>query len=53
MEDIENKAFDDELNKSEETIEQAPRRFIPVPKPVKKNKSNNVSKDNEDGKDKC
>lgn len=36
MEDIKNKAYDDELNKSEETIESTPRKRIGVPKPKKK-----------------
>ena len=36
MEDIKNKAHDDELNKSEETIESTPRKRIGVPKPKKK-----------------
>ena len=36
MEDIKNKAHDDEFNKSEETIESTPRKRIGVPKPKKK-----------------
>lgn len=32
MEDINNKAFDDELNKAEEEISESPRKKIPVPK---------------------
>ena len=36
MENIKNKAHDDELNKSEETIESTPRKRIGVPKPKKK-----------------
>ena len=36
MEDIKNKAHDDELNKSEETIESTPRKRIGVPKPKRK-----------------
>ena len=36
MEDIQKKAFDDELNKSNEEIEQAPKKFVPVPKRKKK-----------------
>lgn len=36
MEDIKNKAYDDELNKSEETIESTPRKRIGVPKPKRK-----------------
>lgn len=36
MEDIKNKAHDDELNKSEETIEPTPRKRIGVPKPKRK-----------------
>lgn len=49
MEDIESKAYDDEFNKAEESIEQSPRKFIPVPKPEKKNKSNNNSKEQDNG----
>lgn len=37
MEDIQNKAQDDELNKAEEEIQETPRKFIKVPK-VKKDK---------------
>jgi hypothetical protein len=40
MEDINAKAYDDELNKAEEEIHQSPRKFIPV-KPKPKNKKNN------------
>lgn len=36
MEDIKNKTHDDELNKSEETIESTPRKRIGVPKPKRK-----------------
>lgn len=36
MEDIQKKAFDDELNKSNEEIGQAPKKFVPVPKRKKK-----------------
>ena len=32
MEDINNKAFDDELNKAEEEISESPRKKIAVPK---------------------
>lgn len=35
MEDINNKAYDDELNKAEDSIEEAPREKIAVPKPKK------------------
>lgn len=38
MEDIKNKAMDDELNKSEESIEQSPKKFIGVPKVYKSKK---------------
>lgn len=38
MEDIQEKAHNDELNKAEQEIGKAPRKFIPVPK-VKKGKS--------------
>ena len=47
MEDIENKAYDDELNKAEESIEKSPCKFIPVPK------SNNKQNSQEDGKEEC
>lgn len=36
MEEIKNKAQDDELNKSEEEIHKTPRKKIPVPKCEKK-----------------
>lgn len=36
MEDIQKKVFDDELNKSNEEIGQAPKKFVPVPKRKKK-----------------
>lgn len=36
MEEIQKKAFDDELNKSNEEIGQTPRKFIPVPKKLKR-----------------
>ena len=36
MEDIQKKAFDDELNKSNEEIGQAPKKFVSVPKRKKK-----------------
>lgn len=45
MEDIQKKAFDDELNKSNEEIGQTPQRFVPVPK-INKRKQN--EKDKED-----
>lgn len=32
MEDINNKAFDDELNKAEDSIEENPREKVEVPK---------------------
>lgn len=38
MEDINNKAYDDELNKAQESIEQTPRKRIEVPKPQKNEK---------------
>ena len=38
MEDINEKAVQDELNKSEEEIQETPRKRIPVPK-VKRNKN--------------
>lgn len=46
MEDIKNKAYDDELNKAEESIEKSPHKFIPVPKSNKQNSQ-------EDGKEEC
>lgn len=42
MEEIKSKAYDDELNKSQEEIHEAPRKKIPVPK---------VKKDKEEGKE--
>ena len=39
MEDINEKAVQDELNKSEEEIQETPRQRIPVPM-VKRNKKN-------------
>lgn len=39
MEDINEKAVQDELNKSEEEIQETPRQRIPVPR-VKRNKKN-------------
>lgn len=36
MEDINEKAQQDELNKAEQSIESAPKKFIPVPKTKKK-----------------
>lgn len=38
MEDINEKAVQDELNKSEEEIHETPRQRIPVPK-IKQNKN--------------
>lgn len=43
MEDINKKAQDDELNKSEEEIGQAPRKYAPVPK-RKSNSKNETAK---------
>lgn len=42
MEDINEKAVQDELNKSEEEIQETPRQRIPVPK-VKRNKNKRLS----------
>lgn len=42
MEEIKSKAYDDELNKSQEEIHRAPRKKITVPK---------VKKDKEEGKE--
>ena len=42
MEDIQNKAMDDELNKSQESIEQPPRKFIGVPKSRNVKRKENV-----------
>ena len=39
MEEIKNKAFDDELNKAEESIEERKRDNTPLPKKSKKSKS--------------
>lgn len=36
MEDINEKAYQDELNKSEVEIGESPRKPIPVPKPKKR-----------------
>lgn len=42
MEDINEKAYDDELNKAEESIERTPREKIKVPKvKTSKDKDNN------------
>lgn len=38
MKDINKKAYDDELNKSKDEIEESPRKFIPVPKKTDKKK---------------
>ena len=43
MEDINNKAFDDELNKAEEEISESPRKKIPVPKVNKDKKKKSYS----------
>ena len=43
MEDINNKAFDDELNKAEEEISESPRKKIPVPKVNKDKKKKGYS----------
>lgn len=39
MEEIRNKAYEDELNKSEDEIQESPRKRIVVPKPEKKKKN--------------
>lgn len=36
MEDIQKKAWDDELNKSCEEISRSPKKYIPVPKKLKR-----------------
>jgi len=36
MEEINEKVYNDELNKSEDSIEETPKKFIPVPKSKKK-----------------
>lgn len=41
MEDINNKAYEDELNKAEDSIEETPREKITVPKPEKENDDDN------------
>lgn len=38
MEEINDKAFSDELNKAEEEIQESPREYIPVPKVNKEKK---------------
>lgn len=38
MEEIKNKAYEDELNKPEEEIQESPRKRIAVPKIEKKKK---------------
>lgn len=43
MEDINNKAYDDELNKAHDEIHETPRKKIPVPK-VNKEESNKDKK---------
>lgn len=40
MEDINKKALDDELNKGNEEIGNAPRKYVPVPKTKKRDKKN-------------
>lgn len=47
MEDIQEKAYQDDLNKSEESIHQAPRNPIPVPKVKEKKQSSNSKKEGE------
>jgi hypothetical protein len=49
MKDIKKKAFDDELNKSKEEIEDSSWEFIPVPKIIKEKKEKN-KKEDKDGK---
>lgn len=44
MEDINSKAMDDELNKSEQSIEEAPDKYIPVPKPKEEENKNKNKK---------
>lgn len=39
MEDIQRKAGDDELNKSCEEISRSPRKYIPVPKKLKRSEN--------------
>lgn len=41
MEDINNKAYEDELNKAEDSIEKTPREKITVPKPEKEDDDDN------------
>lgn len=45
MEEIKSKAYDDELNKSQEEIHRAPRKKIPVPKVKKDDKEKEEVKD--------
>ncbi len=48
MEEIQRKAFDDELNKSHEEIGQtSPKKFIPVPKQRKKKENEKDSNTDE------
>lgn len=47
MEDIQEKAYQDDLNKAEESIHQAPRNPIPVPKVKEKKPSDNSKKKEE------
>jgi hypothetical protein len=49
MEDINEKAYQDELNKSEAEIGESPRKPIPVPKPKKKIGNKEKSTIKEDG----
>lgn len=51
MEDIQNKAIDDELNKSQESIEESPRKFIGVPKVKKQKREENGNQCEETRKD--
>lgn len=44
MEEINEKVYNDELNKSQDSIEDSPRKFIPVPKKNKKDDRKNVVK---------
>lgn len=44
MEDIQEKAYQDDLNKAEESIHQSPRNPIPVPKVKEKKPSDNSKK---------
>lgn len=46
MEEINNKAYSDELNKAEEEIQESPSKYIPVPKLKKKEEKNDEPKEN-------